>query len=171
MLVSLILTRTRQKGIPTPEMFQSPFPVFSLPFVRGDHRRHSVRLGEPGASGFTLLELMIVAAIVGLLSAVVLPQYLRARAVAQASSSILETVAFAEQCAVAHKSGLHVVVAQPGGGPTRNCNGTSARQINSRSWTGDASGVLCLGQQAQETHRQAMLRVAVNGTITCTFLP
>ncbi|KAF0653335.1 prepilin-type N-terminal cleavage/methylation domain-containing protein [Cyanobium sp. Copco_Reservoir_LC18] len=116
------------------------------------------------------MELMIVAAIVGILSAVALPQYLRARAVAEASSSILETVAFAEQCAVAHKSGLHTIV-DPPGGPARNCNGTSARQINSRSWSGDASGVLCLGQQVQETHRQAILRVAVNGTITCSFLP
>lgn len=122
-------------------------------------------------TGFTLIELMIVVAVLGLLAALALPHYRRAMATAQASSSILETVAFAEQCATAHKSGLHVVVAQPGGGPTRNCNGTAARLINSRSWSGDAAGVLCLGQVAQVNHRQATLRVAVNGTITCAFLP
>jgi type IV pilus assembly protein PilA len=122
-------------------------------------------------TGFTLIELMIVVAVVGLLAALALPHYRRAMATAEASSRILETVAFAEQCAVAQKSGVHVVVAQPGGGPTRNCNGSSARQINSRTWSSDAAGVLCLGQAAQQNHRQATLRVAVNGTITCTFLP
>ncbi|MEA5390778.1 prepilin-type N-terminal cleavage/methylation domain-containing protein [Cyanobium gracile UHCC 0139] len=152
-------------------MSQHPFRWLSLPRVSAPlHRPHLGRLSIAGTSGFTLLELMIVAAIVGILSAIVVPQYRRAMAVAEASSSILETVAFAEQCAVAHKSGLHTVV-DPPGGPSRNCNGTSARQINSRSWSGDASGVLCMGQQAQGTHRRAMLRVAVNGSITCTFLP
>jgi Tfp pilus assembly protein PilE len=53
---------------------------------------------------------MIVVAIVGTLSAVALPQYRRAVAVAEASSSILEAVAFAEQCAVAHKSGHHDIL-------------------------------------------------------------
>lgn len=118
---------------------------------------------------------MIVVGIVGILSAVALPNYLRSRALAEASSSILEAVAFAEQCAVAHKSGLSVVV-DPPGGPARDCNGTSARQIESRRWSGDATGVLCLGVPASSTDRWAVLRVsgnqsAVIGTITCTFQP
>jgi type IV pilus assembly protein PilA len=127
-------------------------------------------LGSHRWSGFTLLELLIVASIVGILSAIVLPQYLRARAVAEASTIILETVAFAEQCAVAHKSGLPVVVAQPGGGPTRNCNGTAARRLNSRRWSGDAGGILCLGVPAGSTHRRAILRVSMDGAaVTCSF--
>jgi type IV pilus assembly protein PilA len=113
---------------------------------------------------------MIVVGIVGILSAVALPQYLRAKAVAEASSSILETVAFAEQCAVAHKSGLSFVVSQPDTGAQTNCNGSEGKRFNSRRWSGDASGVLCLEQPAGEDHRQVRLRVELDGTITCTFL-
>ncbi len=133
-------------------------------------RPESVQLGNSGISGFTLIELMIVVAIVGILSAVALPQYRRTMAMAEASSSILEAVAFAEQCAVAHKSGLHTVVAQPGGGPTRNCNGTAIRLLNSRRWTGDAAGTLCFGVPAAAGDRRAILRVSMDGsTITCSF--
>lgn len=113
---------------------------------------------------------MIVVGIVGILSAIALPQYLRARAVAEASSSILETVAFAEQCAVAHKSGVAFVVTQPFNGALTNCNGRERRRFNSRRWSGDATGVLCLGLQAGGNHRQVRLRVQLDGTITCTFL-
>jgi type IV pilus assembly protein PilA len=121
-------------------------------------------------SGFTLLELLIVASVVGILSSIVLPQFLRARAVAEASSLVLETIAFGEHCAVAHKSGLGVMVAQPSGGATQACNGLSTRQFDSRRWSGDATGVRCMGLSAAQSHRQARLRVTVTGVITCTFL-
>ncbi|MBW4529323.1 MAG: hypothetical protein KME02_01415 [Aphanothece saxicola GSE-SYN-MK-01-06B] len=113
---------------------------------------------------------MIVLSIVGIISAVALPQYRRAMAVAEASSRVLETISFGERCAVAHKSGLPVMVAQPSGGATQFCNGASTRQIDSRRWSGDATGVLCMGLSAGQSHRQARLRVTVTGAITCTFL-
>lgn len=125
--------------------------------------------------GFTLLELMIVVGIVGIISAVALPQYRRTLALAEASSRVLEAVAFAEQCAVAHKSGLPVVVpvvvGQTPRGAPRTCNGTSTMQISSRRWSGDATGVLCLGTVAGVSHRQARLSVNIRGDILCTFLP
>lgn len=120
------------------------------------------------------MELMIVAGIVGILSSIALPRYLQTQAMAEASSRVLESVAFAEQCAVAHKTGLPVnvpvVVGQAARGAPRSCDGSSARQINSRRWTGDAPGVLCLGVVAGTTHRQARLSVSINGDVSCTFL-
>lgn len=159
-------------------MFQCFRPDPPHPSAHGDQRRAQwqvfgrgkTRLSTSEASGFTLIELMIVAAVLGIIAAIALPHYRRALATAQASSLVLETIAFGEQCAVAHRSGLHAMIAQPSGGATQFCNGSSTRQFDSRRWSGDATGVLCMGSPATTTHRQARLRVTATGVITCTFL-
>ena len=46
------------------------------------------RRRRKGTDAFTLVELMIVVAVIGLLSAVALPQYLQARAAADAGAKI-----------------------------------------------------------------------------------
>lgn len=114
---------------------------------------------------------MIVLSIVGILSAVMLPQYRRTLALAEASSRILELVSFAEQCAVAQKSGVSLLVAQPSGGPPRNCNSMAPRLISSRRWSQEASGVLCLGVVADDPDRVANILVAIDGTMSCLFEP
>ena len=50
-------------------------------------------------TGFTLVELMIVVAIIGLLSAVAIPQFLNARNRADAKSKVGELVGIAKECA------------------------------------------------------------------------
>jgi type II secretory pathway pseudopilin PulG len=120
------------------------------------------------------MELMIVAGILGILGAIALPRYLRTQALAEASSMVLETVAFAEQCAVAHKTGLPVevpiVVGQAARGAPRICDGSSNRQINSRRWNGEAPGVTCLGVMSGMSHRQARLIVNSSGDVSCIFV-
>lgn len=97
---------------PAPEMPQSLCPEIPSPGVRGvlqrtgrstvprviSHLRGPLSAGlrSSAASGFTLLELMIAAAIVGLLSVIAIAQCHRAMAATEASRSILERVAFAE---------------------------------------------------------------------------
>ena len=54
---------------------------------------------SPLQKGFTLVELMIVVAIVGILSAVALPQFLQARNAAAAGARIGELLGLAKECA------------------------------------------------------------------------
>ncbi len=115
------------------------------------------------------MELMVVVAIIGALSAVVIPQYLRSRTAADAAVIISETLALAKQCAVGSKSGLTQTVNQPSNGNARACNGQALLRINSRSWSGDATGVECLGVTAAASDSRVRITVATDGNLTCQF--
>lgn len=120
--------------------------------------------------GFTLVELMIVVAIIGLLSAVALPQFLNARDRADVKSKIGETVGLAKECAVfnAEADSLTVGVATPQGGIV-SCGGStgSAQTISSRAFN-VSMDVTCVGSTFAATTKGVKILVTAAGQMTCS---
>ena len=124
-----------------------------------------LRQRRNAAQGFTLIELMIVVAIVGLLGAVALPQFLGARAAANAGAKIGEIVGQSKECAVYQASGG--VGNQPG---TQCQLGVTANY--SASWSPTVAGLNCLTTNAGTTGRSAAsIIVQTTGAMGCTFSP
>jgi prepilin-type N-terminal cleavage/methylation domain-containing protein len=115
------------------------------------------------AKGFTLIELMIVVAILGLLVGVALPRYLGTRDAADAASKIGEAVGLAKECAT------YVTVGGVGVAPVGCTAGSSA--TFSRSWTGTVAGLKCLTATGGATSTRATITVASTGDMSCAFTP
>jgi len=126
--------------------------------------------------GFTLVELMIVVAIVGILSAVALPNYLQARSAAMIGSRVGEAVGFAKECAVLTVTGIGAV---PTGSPTTTndgnvaitkCDAQGAGGTAVATWgNARAAGVRCLDQTSALGNTTATITVDTSGTLTCKF--
>jgi len=131
-----------------------------------------------GEGGFTLVELLIVIAILGVLVSVAIPAYQQARSALLIGSVVGELMSYAKACAVINSSGVGDTPTPPPISPQRGgvviqsgCTGESSGATLQATW-GDAraSGVPCLASRTTITSRSATVVVSSGSIISCTYL-
>jgi type II secretory pathway pseudopilin PulG len=111
---------------------------------------------------------MVVVAVVGLLSAVAFPSYLRSREYSDATVKIAEARDIAKLCAVGMKS-LVAMNVEDATGAKLNCDGTAPRAVISRQWTANVVGQKCLNDTAIDLDKGVWFLVSQSGDIKCFF--
>jgi prepilin-type N-terminal cleavage/methylation domain-containing protein len=121
------------------------------------------------AKGFTLIELMIVVAIIGVLAAVGIPKFIGVRDNAEASAKVGEIVGLAKECAT------YVASGGIGTAPTKtidtdsDCSKT-ANTVYTRTWSKGVAGIKCLGKESASTSKKAEITVDfTDGSMDCKF--
>ena len=114
---------------------------------------------KAAVSAFSLVELMIVVAVLGILSASAIPGFLNSRYRAEAGAEIAEAISLAKECATANASVIPVTV----GGQTCNSSGSNTF---SATWARSVSGLVCINSTISGT--TATVTVTSTGNISCS---
>jgi type IV pilus assembly protein PilA len=123
---------------------------------------------NPLQKGFTLVELMIVVAVVGILSAVALPQFLGARNAAAAGAVVGEALGIAKECAVIAASEIGTAPAAAGSTKV-TCGATGGAVTGTWANGSGVTGVKCLTASAADGQKGVKVNIGGDGALTCEF--
>lgn len=124
------------------------------------------------AQGFTLIELMIVVAIIGVLSAVAIPQFLGVRDRAAAGAKVAELVGIAKECSVGQITGATQELSLGDSGITgaEECDGSDDITLETAALDPAApAGVKCLAAESEAGNTKASITITKGGAMSCEW--